>query len=70
VGANVRVTNTGEVAGDEDFEPPSRFGYKYLCANWNLLNWEPDELIARYKTAGARIFLALANHLDSFDARD
>src|SRR6185437_16952005 len=47
---------------------PSRFGYKDLCAQWTLLNWEPDELIARYKKAGARIFVALANHHDGFDA--
>jgi alpha-L-fucosidase len=51
----------------EHYGPPSRFGYKDLCAQWTLLNWEPDELIARYKKAGARIFIALANHHDSFD---
>ena len=47
---------------------PSRFGYKDLCAQWTLLNWEPEELIQRYKNAGARLFLALANHHDGFDA--
>ena len=52
----------------EHFGPPSRFGYKDLCAQWTLLNWDPDELIARYKNAGAKIFVALANHHDSFDA--
>ena len=50
------------------YGPASRFGYKDLCAQWTLLNWEPDELITRYKKAGARIFVALANHHDSFDA--
>ena len=54
----------------DHYGPPSRFGYKDLCAQWTLLNWEPDELIARYKKAGARIFIALANHHDSFDAWD
>ena len=54
----------------EHYGPPSRFGYKDLCAQWTLLNWEPDELITRYKNAGARIFVALANHHDSFDAWD
>jgi len=54
----------------EHYGPPSRFGYKDLCAQWTLLNWEPDELIARYKKAGARIFVAAANHHDSFDAWD
>jgi alpha-L-fucosidase len=52
------------------YGPPSRFGYKDLCAQWTLLNWQPDELIARYKKAGARIFVALANHHDGFDAWD
>ena len=47
---------------------PSKFGYKDLCAQWTLLNWDPEALIARYKKAGARIFVALANHHDGFDA--
>jgi alpha-L-fucosidase len=47
---------------------PSVFGYKDLCAQWTLLNWEPEALIARYKKAGAKLFLALANHHDGFDA--
>jgi alpha-L-fucosidase len=52
------------------YGPPSRFGYKDLCAQWTLLNWEPDELITRYKKAGAKLFIALANHHDGFDAWD
>ncbi len=52
----------------EHYGPQSRFGYKDLCAQWTLLNWEPDELVSRYKKAGARLFIALANHHDSFDA--
>lgn len=51
----------------QHYGPPSRFGYKDLCAQWTLLNWEPDELIARYKKAGAKLFIALANHHDGFD---
>jgi len=54
----------------EHYGPPSRFGYKDLCAQWTLLNWDPDELITRYKKAGARIFISLANHHDGFDAWD
>jgi alpha-L-fucosidase len=46
---------------------PSRFGYKDLCAQWTLLNWEPDVVIEQYKKAGARLFIALANHHDGFD---
>ena len=54
----------------EHYGPPSRFGYKELCSQWTLLNWDPDELIARYKKAGARFFIALANHHDGFDTWD
>ena len=54
----------------QHYGPPSRFGYKDLCAQWTLLNWEPDALIARYKKAGAKFFIALANHHDGFDAWD
>ena len=46
---------------------PSRFGYKDLCAQWTLLNWQPDELMDLYSRAGARLFVALANHHDGFD---
>ena len=51
----------------EHYGPPSVFGYKDLCAQWTLLNWEPDALIQRYKDAGARFFISLANHHDGFD---
>ena len=47
---------------------PSKFGYKDLCAQWTLLNWQPEELMDLYTSAGARIFIALANHHDGFDA--
>ncbi|MFP5235259.1 MAG: alpha-L-fucosidase [Acidobacteriota bacterium] len=52
----------------EHYGHPSKFGYKDLCAQWTLLNWEPEALIERYKNAGARLFIALANHHDGFDA--
>ncbi len=52
----------------EHYGPPSRYGYKELCPQWTLLNWEPDALIERYKKAGAKLFISLANHHDGFDA--
>jgi len=52
----------------EHYGPQSQFGYKDLCPQWTLQNWEPDALIERYKKAGARLFLALASHHDNFDA--
>ncbi len=51
----------------EHYGHPSRFGYKDLCPQWTLLNWEPDALVARFKKAGARLFLTVANHHDGFD---
>src|SRR5581483_17391 len=58
--------------GQNDYQlthygPPSQFGYKDLCAQWTLLDWQPEALIERYKNAGARLFIALANHHDGFD---
>ncbi len=49
------------------YGPPSLFGYKDLCPQWTLLNWEPSELMDLYVSAGARLFFALANHHDGFD---
>ncbi|HEY7887152.1 MAG TPA: alpha-L-fucosidase [Steroidobacteraceae bacterium] len=46
---------------------PSRFGYKELCAQWTLLNWQPEDLMDLYVRAGAKLFVALANHHDGFD---
>ena len=54
----------------QHYGPPSTFGYKDLCPQWTLLNWEPDALIERYKKAGARFFLTVANHHDGFDTWD
>ncbi|MHB1960175.1 MAG: alpha-L-fucosidase [Acidobacteriaceae bacterium] len=51
----------------QHYGDPSRFGYKDLCPQWTLLNWDPDALIDRYKKAGAKFFIALANHHDGFD---
>ena len=52
----------------EHYGHPSKFGYKDLCAQWTLLNWQPEQLMDLYSSAGARLFIALANHHDGFDA--
>jgi len=54
----------------EHYGHPSRFGYKDLCPQWTLLNWQPDELVDRYKKAGARFIFSLASHHDGFDCWD
>jgi alpha-L-fucosidase len=47
---------------------PTKFGYKDLCPQWTLKNWDPDALMSRYKAAGAKFFFSLANHHDGFDS--
>lgn len=49
---------------------PSQFGYKDLCNSWRAENWDPQELMQRYVRAGAKYFVALANHHDNFDCWD
>ena len=45
----------------------SDYGLKELCRDWKGENWNPDELIAFYKSVGARYFMTLGNHHDNFD---
>jgi len=37
---------------------------------WKAEKWEPEKLMALYKRAGAKYFVALANHHDNFDTYD
>ncbi len=46
---------------------PSKFGFKDVINEWKAENWNPGQLLALYKKAGARYFVALANHHDNFD---
>jgi len=46
---------------------PSKFGYKDLCRQWKGEAWNPPALLERYRKAGARYFVVLANHHDGFD---
>ena len=51
----------------EHYGHPSKFGYKDLVALWKADNFDPERLMARYKNAGAKYFVVLANHHDNFD---
>ncbi len=51
----------------EKYGHPSKFGFKDVINEWKAEQWRPDDLIALYKKAGARYFMALANHHDNFD---
>ncbi|RYY26582.1 MAG: alpha-L-fucosidase [Chitinophagaceae bacterium] len=46
---------------------PSQFGFKDVINQWKADRWQPDELLSFYKTAGAKYFVALANHHDNLD---
>ncbi len=49
---------------------PSRFGFKDVIHEWKADKWDPEQLVALYKLAGAKYFVALANHHDNFDNYD
>ena len=45
----------------------NQFGLMDLCNEWKGENWNPEELIALYKSVGARYFFTLGQHHDNFD---
>lgn len=49
------------------FGHPSKHGYKDIIQLWKAEKWEPDRLMTFYKQAGAKYFVAIANHHDNFD---
>ena len=51
----------------EQYGHPSVYGFKDVIHSWKAEHWNPGELLALYKKAGARYFMALANHHDNFD---
>lgn len=46
---------------------PSQTGFMEMYPRWTAARWDPERLIALYQRAGARYFMALANHHDNFD---
>lgn len=49
---------------------PSTFGFKDVIHTWKAERWDPVKLMALYKRAGAKYFMALANHHDNLDLYD
>ncbi len=49
---------------------PSRFGFMEIDNLWKAEHWDPEKLMQLYVRAGAKYFVALANHHDNFDAYD
>jgi alpha-L-fucosidase len=49
---------------------PSEFGFMELDHRWKAEHWDPERLMELYIAAGAKYFVALANHEDNFDCYD
>jgi|GEM_PF-395176 len=54
----------------KNYGHPSKFGFMEIDNLWKAERWDPERLIDLYKKAGARYFVALANHHDNFDCYD
>lgn len=46
---------------------PNDFGLMDLCNEWKAENWNPEEIVALYKSVGARYFFTLGQHHDNMD---
>jgi alpha-L-fucosidase len=46
---------------------PSQVGFMEMQNRWKAENWDPDALLDLYVKAGAKYFVALANHHDNLD---
>jgi alpha-L-fucosidase len=49
---------------------PTEFGFMEIENLWKAQHWDPAALLDLYKKAGAKYFVALANHHDNFDTYD
>ncbi|MGR6329440.1 alpha-L-fucosidase [Sphingomonas sp. XXL09] len=47
---------------------PSQVGFMEMYPRWTAQRWDPARLLDLYTRAGARYFMALANHHDNFDS--
>lgn len=54
----------------EKYGHPSQFGFKDVIHEWKAEKWDPEGLVSLYKKAGAKYFMALANHHDNLDMYD
>ena len=49
---------------------PADTGFMEIMNRWTAEHWDPEALIALYKKAGAKYFMALAGHHDNLDTWD
>lgn len=50
--------------------PGHDWGYKDFCRYWTVSEWNPEELIKLYASAGAKYFMAMGQHHDNYDCWD
>jgi alpha-L-fucosidase len=50
----------------ERYGHPSKFGYKDIIPLWKAEKWDPEQLMALYKKAGAKYFVSMGSHHDNF----
>ena len=50
----------------EHYGPQSKFGYKDIIPLWKAEKWDPEQLMALYKKAGAKYFVSMGSHHDNF----
>lgn len=50
----------------EHYGHPSEFGYKDIIPLWKAEKWDPEQLMALYKKAGAKYFVSMGTHHDNF----
>ena len=50
--------------------PSHYWGYKDFCRYWTVAQWNPEELIQLYASAGAKYFMAMGQHHDNYDCWD
>ena len=62
------------IQGERDYDHhlrnyghPSQSGFMEIDNLWTAERWQPEALMRRYVAAGAKYFVALANHHDNFD---
>jgi alpha-L-fucosidase len=63
----------GETAYDHHLKTyghPSKTGFIDIIGQWKAQNWDPAYLLRRYQKAGAKYFMAMANHHDNLDLFD
>ena len=49
---------------------PSRTGFLDIIGRWKAEAWQPEYLLRRYRQAGARYVMSMANHHDNLDNFD